>query len=355
MTASLFCVPSAGPWMLVRGLRLAAAIVALQACAKGTTPEPVAQDGTSERTGDAWREALSGDLKDVSPGTDLTLADLVVDQRLPDNSDSHGPCEGVDLSAQGCWPECDDMVKVPAGEFWMGCDPGEYNDCEEWEMPMHLVYLDEYEIDRVEVTIGEYIECEKNGACSIHLSNVDDQILGFNLAGDAPMFWATWENARTYCEWEGKRLPTEAEWEKAARSDDRRRYPWGDEPPDCCLIAAVMNPLHCFDSALWLLPVGSRPLGASPYGALDMLGSAGEWVEDVFDPTFYAESPYYMPVNSVPSADAHTYCHVIRDPGAQLYSLTDGFLDYVPKVWLRGCGTETAPFLPWAAGFRCAR
>ena len=115
------------------------------------------------------------------------------------------------------------MVLVAAGEFWMGCNDQVDKKCQRNEKPYHKVYLDAFSIDKFDVTQGQYNECVSGGRCT-----ANKQENGFT-GSDQPMVNVSWEDANTYCQWAGNRLPTEAEWEKAARGTDGRIYPWGNE------------------------------------------------------------------------------------------------------------------------------
>jgi formylglycine-generating enzyme required for sulfatase activity len=161
------------------------------------------------------------------------------------------------------------MVVVPAGTFRMGADLLPVGD----ESPAHEVSLEAYRIDRNEVSNTNYRRCVDAGACD------EPQDLRFyddGAAGDRPVVFVTWHQARTCCEWLNRRLPTEAEWEKAARGPSGLSYPWGNQPVSQDLNAGLQ-----FAGAL---PVGSFPAGASPYGALDMAGNVWEWTADWYLP-----------------------------------------------------------------------
>ncbi len=171
-----------------------------------------------------------------------------------------------------------EMVLVPAGEFLMGTDnSGD-------QSPRHRVYLDAYYIDKVPVTNALYERFMR--ATSRHdpgyWSNTN-----FNGLTQ-PVVGVSWHDADAYCKWAGKRLPTEAEWEKAARGADGRKYPWGDQ----------WDPSRANSDESKLgktTPVGSYPGGASPYGALDMAGNVWQWVADWYDASYYRRSPERNP------------------------------------------------------------
>lgn len=186
-------------------------------------------------------------------------------------------------------PESLGHVTVPASEFAMGSPVGEgAND----ERPRHHVWLSGFELDRFEVTNRRYQACVKTGQCeapqlrSSHLrSNYfdDDRYL------DYPVVFVSKRQAETFCRFDGGRLPTEAEWEKSARgaNPSLARFPWGDRDPDCSLanFGGTENCVGDTDR------VGRRPLGQSPYGAMDMAGNVWEWVADWYGAEYYQGSP----------------------------------------------------------------
>lgn len=181
------------------------------------------------------------------------------------------------------------MVLVPAGEFAMGSDNGEPD-----ERPVHQVFLDSYYIDQYEVTNASYRECISAKACDVPNSRI---YFDYSRYAQYPVTYVSWNMARTYCEWRGARLPTEAEWEKAARGTGGSIYPWGNIFDGSYVNFCDSN---CSDS--WadrysndgyakISPVGSYPKGVSPYGAYDMAGNVWEWVSDWYSATYYTEYP----------------------------------------------------------------
>jgi formylglycine-generating enzyme required for sulfatase activity len=181
------------------------------------------------------------------------------------------------------------MVEVPAGPFMMGRDDGAAD-----ERPAHEVVLAAFSIDRTPVTnagFARFLDAVgPQNARGERLFDDDDRDARIRIRdgrwqadpgfADHPVVEASWPGARDYCAWAGKRLPTEAEWEKAARGTDARLYPWGSEPPDAT---------RAHFSAGWneTVPVGRHPRGASPYGALDLAGNVWEWVSSAYRPYPY--------------------------------------------------------------------
>jgi len=169
------------------------------------------------------------------------------------------------------------MVLVPAGEFTMGSDKGD-----EDEAPIHRVQLHTFYIDKYEVTNGRFARFVET-IQSEPPWGFEDKDTPVTHA-DRPVRWVSWMDAMAYCLWVGKRLPTEAEWEKAARGTDGRIYPWGNDPPTP--VHAVYGLKEGGEDALSV--IGDRDKGQSPYGAYDLAGNLYEWVMD-----WYAEH-YYM-------------------------------------------------------------
>lgn len=186
------------------------------------------------------------------------------------------------------------QIYIPAGEFTMGgLDVYREND----ELPPHQVKLNAYWIDQVEVTNGMYNLCVQAAVCRPPAevrSDNRDQYFGNIEFQDYPVVNVTWFDANTYCQWADRRLPTEAEWEYAARSNDKRNYPWGDEPPN----EYTANFINLVGDTS---RVGSYAEGASPFGVLDMAGNVWEWVADRYRADYYAKSILENPLG--PSSD----------------------------------------------------
>jgi serine/threonine-protein kinase len=177
----------------------------------------------------------------------------------------------------------DGMIQafVPGGSFQMG---GFDEDAQDDEKPAHKVSVGPFWMDKVEVTNAMYSLCVQAGACTLpnELKSATRPSYFANAEfNDYPVVYVSYESAKSYCSWAGRRLPTEAEWEFAARgSADFRRYPWGDQSPT--------NNLANYDYAVRdTTRVGSYPNGASPFGILDMSGNVWEWVADFYNPIYY--------------------------------------------------------------------
>ena len=245
------------------------------------------------------------------------------------------------------------MILIPAGPFQMGCETSDDPLCDNYirgETPRHTVNLSAYAIDTYEVTNARYAACLDAGSCTAPHSNqaysivrgyVDYEYYGVEQYANFPVVNVDWNQATAFCAWDGKRLPTEAEWEKAARgSSDTRIYPWGNSIPDCTLgnfhIATTG-----YDCVGETAAVGSYPTGASPYGVMDMSGNVWEWVNDWWDGGYYATSP----VND-PQGSASIYKRGSRG-GSWLYGfdiVRASFRDFdYPDYWY------------FDSGFRCVR
>jgi len=182
------------------------------------------------------------------------------------------------------------FVEVSAGAFMMGCAPND-SSCDDTEKPYHEVYLDAYYIQKHEVTVAEYRECVNAGACTKPRSKSNNSYCnwGYGDRDDHLINCVDWHQAKAYCEWIGARLPTEAEWEKAARGTDGRKYPWGNAKATCEYAVMDDGGNGCGRGRTW--SVCSKPRGDSPYGLCDMAGNVWEWVNDWYGENYYESSP----------------------------------------------------------------
>ena len=186
------------------------------------------------------------------------------------------------------------MVLIPAGPFKMGCNSARDRFCVTNEKPYHEVYLDAFSIDKHEVTVAQYQRCVEAGRCVKPRDKSDIKYCNWGHGGreDHPINCVSWHDARKYCKWAGKQLPTEAQWEKAARGTDGRIYPWGNQGAGCkyAIVDAIMDDGSdgCGRDRTW--PVCSKLAGNSPYGLCDMSGNVWEWVSDWYGEGYYGGS-----------------------------------------------------------------
>jgi formylglycine-generating enzyme len=185
----------------------------------------------------------------------------------------------------------DNFVLVSEGSFLMGCNPEKEGTCEEDNVPSHEVEVSPFYIDKFEVTVERFLSCVEDGACDeTHFRTTGDSYkcnIGNDERENHPANCVTWFGADQFCKWAGGRLPTEAEWEKAARGTDGSIYPWGDSPVGSCDNAVVESTTSGCGSG-GTFPVGSKPEGKSPYGLYDATGNVAEYVNDWYNSKFYS-------------------------------------------------------------------
>jgi serine/threonine-protein kinase len=218
-----------------------------------------------------------------------------------------------------------EMVFVPRGHFLMGSDKSDRH-----MRPPHKVFLDAFWIDQTEVTNAQYIQCVEEGVCG---TPHEADYFKDTKYSNHPVIYVSWDEALTFCTWAGKRLPTEAEWEKAARGDDGRTYPWGNSKPNSGL-------LNYWDNKKGSTEVGSYPAGESPYGAMDLAGNVWEWTSDWYSPDFYKTSPVPNPEGPA-SGDRR----IVR--GGSWFSLTE----IVVRTYYRKASNPEVQ--NYTTGFRC--
>lgn len=238
-----------------------------------------------------------------------------------------------------------EMVLVPAGEFIMGMDAKDaFENCKKYSVycdgasgfeeqsPEHIVYLDSYYIDKYEVTNLQYGDCVKTGECDPPRMNSSYSRASYFDNPDFaeyPIIHMSWSSASRYCQWRGAKLPTEAQWEKAARGTDGRLYPWGNE----------FDTTYARSGPGDTAEVGSYSKGVSPYDAYDLMGNVWEWVADWYQEDYYSFSPFDNPLGPT---------------SGTLHSVRGG-------SWYSGGGEYTAahrgavvPYNTFEFGFRCA-
>lgn len=258
--------------------------------------------------------------------------------------------EGKKLAAERAkLPAHDEMVRIPAGTFLMGSDRKVDRNAYPAEFPQRKVYLDAYEIDKYEVTTVQFL---KFVLASNRDPLIDWQYDGGNFQetmANHPVMHVSWFDADAYCKWAGKRLPTSAEWEKAARGEDGRIFPWGNEPAGLSRAnfgrTGLSGPVRDRPERLLLYPpiisVDKYENGASPYGVFQMAGNVAEWTADWYDPNYYKKAPDRNPKGP--------------EKGTQRAFRGGGWIDSTPTVRpAQRNGTEPNTKMNWL-GFRCAR
>ncbi len=224
------------------------------------------------------------------------------------------------------------LLYVLAGEFTMGSSDSNVGNI--GDEPVHKVDLDAFWIDKTEVTNAMYAQCVADGVCNDPInksSSTHSTYYGNPAFDNYPVIYVDWNMAKTYCEWAGRRLPTEAEWEKAARGTDGRKYPWGNNLPDKNLLN---------NNGTDTTEVDKYSAGASPYGVLNMAGNVVEWVADWYSDTYYASSPISNPMG----------------PSSGQYRVLRGGSWLSDNNYVRSA--DRSAFIPtessYVTGFRCA-
>ncbi len=230
-------------------------------------------------------------------------------------------CSPSQPSDEGPMDLVDGMVRIPAGEFWRGCDPdavaawsGGQGICDDdpngdiaLDVPFAQIMLSEYWIDQYEATLGEYLACHDAGICP-GIGTVVPENIPEADRNRLPINGLNWYEAETYCAWRGKRLPTEAEWEKAARGTDQRQLPWGDDYFTCGVANLTLGgPGDTCPESGQVLPVDAHPGDRSPNGVIGMAGNVQEWVADWKGQLYYSTGPTTDPTGPAEAEPERPY------------------------------------------------
>ncbi len=258
------------------------------------------------------------------------------DHDLPRWRPTDGDAEALRLASL---PVSDGMVSIPAGWFLMGSDPGVDRVAGPQEQPQRPVFLDAFEIDRFEVSNAHYLRYVLATKAAVPYYWKGEPFA--EKMAPHPVIGVSWQEAEAYCRWSGKRLPTEAEWEKAARGTDGRLYPWGNELPGW-LRTNIAHPGSKRGIRYPpLANVNRYDRGVSPYGVYQMAGNVAEWVADWFDQDYYRRGPRENP-RGPETGDTKVF--------------RGGSWNEDPEV-ARSAGRVSYPpdYRSYLIGFRCAR
>ena len=289
-----------------------------------------------------------------------TIDDVQIETDIIPNEEAQSPSPNVPETILG--EDTAPMVLIPAGEFQMGSDYHTIGNAA--TRPMHIVYLDAFYIDKYEVTVGQYNQFVR----ATNYRPLPDWVYRYSRTDAHPVVGVSWHDARAYAKWAGKRLPTEAEWEKAARGGlIQKNHAWGDTAVDGTQCNFADKQLRIIwdreresednwadenldDGYAYTAPIGSYP--PNGYGLYDMVGNVWEWCFDAYDENFYANSTYQNPIAEILIKDgannivAINKLRVIR--GTSWY-------DGVPSVWIASRLGQSPEDQVISVGFRCVK
>lgn len=245
-------------------------------------------------------------------------------------------------------------VEIPAGSFKMGCNKDMEGSCSEDTVPVHDVSLSVYVMDKFEVPVELFELCIAENVCTndnadephYRTSSESDRCnIGKPDRKNHPANCVTWHGAKAYCEWLGKRLPTEAEWENAAKSGKVQIYPWGNTPAASCDNTVMLeNAGGCVSKIT--LPIGSKPSGASEQGIYDLSGNVAEYTGDWYEKKFYSTEEASKADTQGPAEPEKDKYKVIRG-GSYIYGESHARSSY------RGSAKLDDPAIDF--GFRCVK
>jgi formylglycine-generating enzyme required for sulfatase activity len=242
---------------------LAATLIGLlgAGCRSGSAPSPAGPSASADAKAEAHASVVDASVAATPDASaEATAADASVDAT-------------ADATVRGP----DDMLLVPGGTFSMGSERGGEGD----ERPVHAVTLSSFWLDKTEVTQAAYDACVTARVCTAPDPGILGSFGGLFKGADKPVIGVSWFSARDYCAWKGKRLPREAEYERAVRGEDGRRFPWGDDAPT--------HDRTVFEASS-TTDVATHPTGRGPYGHDDLAGNVWEWLEDDYDPFAYSRA-----------------------------------------------------------------